>query len=98
MDTEAVLSLEDMSFDEDAEADPGKLLAFINQLRASSDVVRKYFYDTCDQLGIKKRALKLWIRTRWGSLGDCFKNCLAMQKVSNSTAQYALYAYAPLGY
>ena len=62
----------------------GKLMAFVSQLRLCSK-------DTCDYLkrlalsnGAPDWEIKLWVRTRWGSLSDCFKTVLAIRKVHNS--------------
>lgn len=59
----------------------GKLLAFINQLRSCSEPTRLYFERICINLGIPPRKLKLWVRTRWGSLHDCFESATTMRKV-----------------
>lgn len=59
----------------------GKLLAFINQLRSCSEPTRLYFEKLCRVLGIPPRKLKLWVRTRWGSLYDCLITASSMKKV-----------------
>lgn len=59
----------------------GKLLAFVNQFHACSEPARKYFEDLCRMCGIEPRRIKMWVRTRWGSLSDCFESVLYLQKV-----------------
>jgi len=59
----------------------GKLMAFVNQLRMSSEVVRDYLFRTCVLQNIKPLELLLWIRTRWGSLTHCLESTLSVQKV-----------------
>lgn len=59
----------------------GKLLAFINQVRMSSEGVREFLAQICGMHGIKPIELRLWVRTRWGSLSDCLKSVLEIQKV-----------------
>ena len=59
----------------------GKLLAFINQVRMSSEGVREFLAEMCIMHHIKPIELRLWVRTRWGSLFDCLKSALQIQKV-----------------
>ena len=59
----------------------GKLMAFIAQLRSSSEVTREYLSQICTSLGYSPLEIKLWVRTRWGSLSDCFETVLTLQKV-----------------
>lgn len=59
----------------------GKLMAFIAQLRACSDDTREYLIQIAVSLGCPPWEIKLWVRTRWGSLSDCFRTVLATQKV-----------------
>jgi len=59
----------------------GKLMAFVNQLRMSSEVVRDYLFRTCVLQNIKPLELLLWIRTCWGSLTHCLESTLSVQKV-----------------
>lgn len=59
----------------------GKLLAFINQVRMSSEGVREFLAEMCVMHHIKPIELRLWVRTRWGSLFDCLKSALQIQKV-----------------
>jgi len=88
------ISMEVEAFPDDAEAmhaafddtfEPGdvvgKLMAFIAQLRACSDDVREYLLQIATSLGCPSWEIKLWVRTRWGSLSDCFRTVLAIQKV-----------------
>jgi hypothetical protein len=60
----------------------GKLLAFINQVRMSSEGVRAYLGHVCAVHQIKPIKLRLWVRTRWGSISHCLESALAIQKVS----------------
>jgi hypothetical protein len=78
-DAEAMLA----AFDDTFEAGDvvGKLMAFIAQLRACSDDVREYLSQLSTSLGCPSWEIKLWVRTRWGSLSDCFRTVLAIQKV-----------------
>ncbi|KAF9455546.1 hypothetical protein BDZ94DRAFT_662561 [Collybia nuda] len=57
----------------------GKLMAFINQLRGSSEGTRDFLKTCCIRNGSKPLELKLWVRTRWGSLSDCFQVAIAQQ-------------------
>jgi hypothetical protein len=59
----------------------GKLMAFVNQLRMSSEVTREYLFRTCIMQNVKPIELLLWIRTRWGSLTHCLESTLSIQKV-----------------
>ncbi|PPR02389.1 hypothetical protein CVT24_002051 [Panaeolus cyanescens] len=61
----------------------GKALAFVNQLRACSTTVLDFFEQICATFKIVFKKPKLWVRTRWGSLADCFAWLLLMQKVIN---------------
>jgi hypothetical protein len=60
----------------------GKLLAFVNQVRMSSEGVREYLARACVLQDIKPIELRLWVRTRWGSLSHCLESTLEVQKVS----------------
>jgi hypothetical protein len=60
----------------------GKLLAFVNQVRVSSEGVREYLAHCCRLQEIKPIELLLWVRSRWGSLSHCLGTVLAVQKVS----------------
>jgi hypothetical protein len=57
----------------------GKLMAFVNQLRTSSEPTRDFLKHLCRTNDCKPRDLKLWVRTRWGSLSDCFEVVLGMR-------------------
>jgi hypothetical protein len=62
----------------------GKLMAFIAQLRACSEDVREYLSQIAISLGCPSWEIKLWVCTRWGSLSDCFRTVLAIQKVCST--------------
>lgn len=59
----------------------GKVLAFVAQLRACSEDSRDYLRDLSASHGCPRWEIKLWVRTRWGSLSDCFHVVLAQRKV-----------------
>lgn len=59
----------------------GKLLAFVNQVRMSSEGVREYLAHSCRMHNIKSIELRLWVRSRWGSLTHCLSATLEVQKV-----------------
>ncbi len=59
----------------------GKLMAFISQIRASSEVTRNYLSELCRSNNCPMWEIKLWVHTRWGSLSDCFRVVLRMQRV-----------------
>ena len=80
IDTEAMLDATVTSFDPGDTL--GKLLAFVNQVRMSSEGVREYLARACVLQDIKPLELRLWVRTRWGSLSHCLEATLAVQKVS----------------
>ena len=61
----------------------GKVLAFINQVRMSSEGVRVYLDHVCAVNQLNPIKLRLWIRTRWGSMSNCLESTLAIQKVSS---------------
>jgi hypothetical protein len=60
----------------------GKVMAFVNQVRMSSEGVREYLHHACNVRGVKPIELRLWVRTRWGSLSNCLESVLAVQKVT----------------
>jgi len=62
----------------------GKLMAFVNQLRMSSELTRDYLGRMCVMQNVKPIELLLWIRTRWGSLTHCLEATLSLQKVCHS--------------
>ena len=59
----------------------GKLLAFVNQVRMSSEGIRDYLKHACVVHQLKPMQLRLWVRTRWGSMSNCLESTLAIQKV-----------------
>ena len=59
----------------------GKMMALIAQLCSSGEDTRDYLKKLGDMQGCQRLEIKLWIRTRWGSLSDCFRVTLALQKV-----------------
>ena len=59
----------------------GKLMAFIAQLRQCSEDTRTYLEHLAVSYGCPPLAIKIWVRTRWGSLSDCFRVVLILQKV-----------------
>ena len=60
----------------------GKLMAFVNQLRMSSELTCNYLVRMCIMQNVKPIELLLWIQTRWGSLTHCLEATLSIQKVS----------------
>ena len=61
----------------------GKLLAFINQVHMSSEGVCAYLDHVCAVHQLKPIKLRLWVRTRWGSMSRCLEATLAIQKISS---------------
>jgi hypothetical protein len=59
----------------------GKLMAFVAQLRLSSEDTRDFLLQLCAKNNCPTWEIRLWVRTRWGSLSDCFRVVLAQQKV-----------------
>ena len=57
----------------------GKLMAFINQVRMSSEGTRDYLKELCVSNSLPPLELKLWCRTRWGSLSDCLRVVLEVR-------------------
>lgn len=68
----------------------GKLMAFIAQLRCSNEATREYLTQICASLGCPSLEIKLWVRTCWGSLSNCFVTVLALQKVCLFTSHFRL--------
>jgi hypothetical protein len=66
----------------------GKLLAFINQVRMSSEGVRAYLEHLCAVNQLKPIKLCLWVRTRWGSMSHCLESTLAIQKVRSYNVNF----------
>jgi hypothetical protein len=60
----------------------GKLMAFVNQVRMSSEIVRDYLAESCRLRNIKELEIRLWVRSQWGSLTNCLEVTLGVQKVS----------------
>jgi len=58
-----------------------KLMAFIAQLRLCGEDTHDYLKQLAAAQGCPSWDIKLWVRTRWGSLSDCFHVVLALQKV-----------------
>jgi hypothetical protein len=59
----------------------GKLLALVNQVRVSSQDARDHLAHACTMHNIKPIELRLWVRSRWGSLTHCLSAALEVQKV-----------------
>ena len=59
----------------------GKMMALIAQLHSCGEDTRDYLKKLGDMQGCPEWEIKLWIRTRWGSLSDCFRVTLTLQKV-----------------
>jgi hypothetical protein len=70
----------------------GKLMAFVNQLRMSSELTREYLFRMCIMQNVKPIELLLWIRTRWGSLTHCLESTLSVQKVCYSFLVFSVYS------
>ena len=68
----------------------GKLMAFIAQLCACSNDVQEYLLQIATSLGCLSWEIKLWVRTHWGSLSDCFRTVLAIQKVCSTFTYYSM--------
>ena len=79
--TEADAILEAYSTDFLAGDVVGKLMAFISQIRASSEVTQNYLCELCNSNNCLAWEIKLWIHTHWGSLSDCFHVVLGVQQV-----------------
>ena len=79
--TKADAILEAYSTDFVAGDTVGKLMAFISQIRASSEVTRVYLCELCQSNNCPTWEIKLWICTCWGSLSDCFHVVLGVQRV-----------------
>ena len=59
----------------------GKLMAFIAQLHSCSEGAQGYLIELATSNGCVAWHIKLWVRTRWGSLSDCFQTILTIRKV-----------------
>ncbi|KIL62449.1 hypothetical protein M378DRAFT_759477 [Amanita muscaria Koide BX008] len=62
----------------------GKLMAFIAQLRSCDEGVRGYLKMICTSQGCPPWDIRLWVRTRWRSLSDCFHVFLCQRKAINA--------------
>lgn len=62
----------------------GKMMACIAQLRSCGEDTRDYLKRLGDMQGCPQLEIKLWIRSRWGSLSDCFRVTLTLQKVQKT--------------
>ncbi|KAH9977016.1 hypothetical protein BGW80DRAFT_1249827 [Lactifluus volemus] len=49
-------------------------------IRSCNDDTREYLAQIAMSLGCPRLEIKLWVRTRWGSLSDCFQTVITMQK------------------
>ena len=79
--TEADAILKAYSTDFVAGDTVGKLMAFISQIQASSEVTQVYLCELCQSNNCLTWEIKLWICTHWGSLSDCFRVVLGVQHV-----------------
>ncbi|KAM6491480.1 hypothetical protein JOM56_013049 [Amanita muscaria] len=77
-DADAMCAALDVEFD--AGDVVGKLMAFIAQIRSCGEDTREYLAQLANAQGCPQWEIKLWIRTHWGSLSDCFRTALALQK------------------
>jgi hypothetical protein len=68
----------------------GKMMAFVAQLRSCGEDTRNYLKKLGDMQGCPQLEIKLWIRTRWGSLSDCFCVTLTLQKVLQCSLLFSL--------
>ena len=81
-DTEAIREASVTDFD--AGDVVGKVLAFVAQIRACGEDTRNYLKDLSFSHGCPTLEIKLWVRSRWGSLSDCFSVIHAQRKVRAS--------------
>lgn len=68
----------------------GKIMAFISQLRLSGENIRDYLKKICISRGCPPLEIKVWVRTRWGSLSDCFRVILSQRRVCQIQLNYYL--------
>ncbi len=62
----------------------GKILALIAQVHSGgSEQAGEYLLRLCDTCNCPKFELKTWVRTRWGSLSNCFERVLSVLSVRN---------------
>ncbi|KIM73292.1 hypothetical protein PILCRDRAFT_15383 [Piloderma croceum F 1598] len=101
---------EDKEIDDEIDFDPGdllgKVLALVNQVRASPQA-KVFFATMCHEEGVKPLELIKWIRTCWGSMYDLIDrmltNCPAVNKFclladaspNLKTRKYIDFAIAP---
>ena len=78
-DTDAMMGTSITSYDPGDTL--GKLLALVNQVQMSSEGVREYLARACVLQDINPIELRLWVRSRWGSLSHCLESTLEVQKV-----------------
>ena len=69
----------------------GKLMAFISQQRLCGEDTCNYLKELAVGNGCPPWEIKLWVRSRWGSLSDCFRTVLAIRKVRVSFSSYVSY-------
>jgi hypothetical protein len=76
----------------------GKMMACIAQLRSCGEDTRDYLKKLGDVQGCPQLEIKLWIRSRWGSLSDCFRVTLTLQKVQSiqTTGHFVFFIDLPL--
>jgi hypothetical protein len=86
--------IEGEEVDEDIDFDPGdllgKVLALVNQVRASPQA-RVFFATMCQEEKLTPLELIKWIRTRWGSMYDLIDHVLLNRAVSNSIITWLLF-------
>jgi hypothetical protein len=58
-----------------------KLLAFVNQVRISSEGIHEYLAHCCHLQDVQPIELLLWVRSWWGNLSHCLEVVLLVQKV-----------------
>ena len=78
-DVDAMLGMQDVKFAPGNVV--GKLMAFINQVRLCNADTGDFLRDQCISQGCGPFELKLWVRTCWGSLYDCFQQALDVHPV-----------------
>jgi hypothetical protein len=82
----SMADIDDTTDDLDTVFDPadllGKVLAFINQVRASPQA-RAFFHKLCKDESLPPLQLLKWIRTRWASLYDLINRLLDVRPTCN---------------
>jgi len=66
-----------------------KLLEFVNQLQALSKATWDFLKHLCHTNDCKPQDLKLWVRSHWDSLSDCFDLILSMHMAINDLCVHA---------